>query len=132
MNIKLASTILRVVLGIIFLAHGIDKLRMGLGNVAGWFESIHVPGFAAYLVGPIELLGGLLLIVGLFTRYVSAVLAVVLLGAIFTAKLSVGLLGNGGYELDLALLAIAVFLALANPESWSLDRLFRGKGAPKR
>lgn len=119
------ATILRLVLGVVFLAHGMDKMKMGLGNVAAWFESIHLPGFAAYLVGPIELIGGLLLIVGLFTRYVSAVLAVVMLGAIFTAKLSAGLLN--GYELDLALLSMAIFFVLADTAGWSVDRWLSGR-----
>lgn len=119
------ATILRLVLGVVFLAHGMDKMKMGLGNVAAWFESIHLPGFVAYLVGPIELIGGLLLIVGLFTRYVSAVLAVVMLGAIFTAKLSAGLLN--GYELDLALLSMAIFFVLADTAGWSVDRWLSGR-----
>ncbi|WP_334072410.1 MULTISPECIES: DoxX family protein [Paenibacillus] len=117
-------TIMRVVLGVLFLAHGIDKMKMGLGNVAVWFESIHLPGLVAYLVGPIELIGGVLLIAGLFTRYVSALLAVVMLGAIFTAKLSAGLLN--GYELDLALLSIAIFFVLAETPGWSADRWISG------
>lgn len=130
MKMNVVTTLMRVVLGILFLAHGIAKLQMGLGNVAGWFESIHIPGFLAYIVGFAELIGGALLIVGLFTRYVSVLLIVILLGAIFTAKLPAGLLGNGqsaGYELDLAFIMIALYLAVANQTSWSVDNLLFNK-----
>lgn len=121
------STIMRVVLGILFLAHGISKFQMGLGNVAGWFDSVGVPGSLAYIVGPLELVGGILLIVGLFTRYVSALFVLMLLGAIVTVKLSAGLLGSGGgagYELDLAFMLVALYLSVAKPAPLSVDRMF--------
>lgn len=126
----IVSTIARVVLGILFLAHGIDKLHMGLSNVEAWFDSIGVPGVFAYAVAIIELVGGVMLIMGIFTRYVSAMFVMVLLGAIFTAKLSVGLLGNGqmaGYELDLSFIIISMYLIVAERSPLSLDYLFRRK-----
>jgi len=123
---SIASTIMRVVLGIIFLAHGIDKLQMGLGNVDGYFSSVGVPGFLAYVAAILELVGGVLLIVGLFTRYVSALFAIMLIAAIFMMKLSAGLLGGeggAGYELDLSLIVISIYLVLGEGSSLSLDRL---------
>jgi len=135
MKISVVTTIMRVVLGILFLAHGISKFQMGLDGVAGYFQSIGIPGFMAYLVAPIELVGGILLIVGLLTRYVSIVLIVILLGAIFTAKLSLGLLGNGqmaGYELDLAYIVIALYLAVTDRTRWSLDHLLFGRRSSRR
>lgn len=90
----IVSTIMRVVLGIIFLAHGISKLQMGLSNVEAWFSSMGVLGFLAYVVVVLELVGGIMLIVDLFIRYVSALFVIMLIGAIFTMKLSVGLLGS--------------------------------------
>ncbi|WP_284642981.1 DoxX family protein [Paenibacillus silviterrae] len=126
-KVTVVSTITRVVLGILFLAHGISKLQMGLGNVEAWFSSIGVPGVLAYAVAALELVGGILLIAGLFTRYVSALLALMLIGAIFTAKLSVGLLGNGqaaGYELDIAFILLALYLMTTEPSPLSLDHAF--------
>lgn len=122
----IVSTIMRVVLGILFLAHGISKLQMGLGNVEGWFTSLGIPGFLGYVVAIIELVGGVLLIVGLFTRYVSTILAVILLGAIFTVKIPVGLLGNNemaGYELDLSFIMIAIYLIVSERSPLSLDNV---------
>ncbi|MNN39209.1 putative oxidoreductase CatD [compost metagenome] len=75
----------------------------------------------------IELLGGILLIVGFLTRYVSVVLAIVLAVAIFTVKLPLGLMGSGqgaGYELDLALFMIALYLVVADRTPLSLDQVF--------
>lgn len=123
------SIIMRVVLGIIFVFHGVDKLQMGLSNVEGWFSSLGIPGFLAYIVAYVELIGGIMLIVGLFTRYVSGLLIVILLGAIVTAKLSVGLLGNGqmaGYELDLGFILVLLHLVIAE-SPLSIDRLIMNK-----
>ena len=77
------------------------------------------------MVAAIELVGGLL-IVGLGSKVVSAFLAIVMIGAIFTAKLAGGFLGNGagaGYELDLALLAIAVVIVMNGSNLLSVDQI---------
>ncbi|WP_379153646.1 DoxX family protein [Paenibacillus sp. sgz5001063] len=124
------SIIMRVVLGIIFVFHAVDKFQMGLGNVEAWFSSLGIPGFVAYVVAVIELVGGIMLILGLFTRYVSGVFVIVLVGAIFTAKLSVGLLGNGqmaGYELDLAYILISLYLLVADRTPFSVDHVMISK-----
>ncbi|HIW34865.1 MAG TPA: DoxX family protein [Candidatus Paenibacillus intestinavium] len=121
------STIMRVVLGILFLAHGIAKLQMGLGNVDAWFSSMGISGFLAYLVAALELVGGVLLIVGLFTRYVSALFTVMLIGAIITMKFSMGLLGTdgmAGYELDIAFILVSIYLVVAERTRLSLDHIF--------
>src|SRR5947209_8584278 len=119
------SVIMRVVLGIIFLSHGVAKLQMGLSNVEAWFSSIGVPGFLAYIVAILELVGGIMLIVGLFTRYASALFVVMLIGAIVTAKLPVGLLGNAqmpGYELDLGFILVSLYLVVAEKSTLSVER----------
>lgn len=128
-KVQVVAAIMRVVIGILFVFHGVDKFQMGLGNVEGWFSSIGVPGFLAYVVAIAELVGGILLIIGLFTRHVSGLLIVILVGAIFSAKLSVGVLGNGqmaGYELDLAFILILLHLVVAEP-LFAVDRLIADK-----
>ena len=79
-----------------------------------------------------ELIGDIMLILGIGTRIVSILFAVIMLGAIFTVKLSAGFLGDGqmaGYELELVLLAMAIFLAIANSSSFSLgNKFFRSEG----
>lgn len=59
---EVGTLLLRVVLGIVFFANGFTKFQGGIGNTVGWFESIGIPGFLAYAVGTIELVGGLALI----------------------------------------------------------------------
>ena len=123
---------LRVILGLTFFIHGVSKFQGGIGNTAGFFDSLGIPGFMAYIVAGIELIGGLAVILGLGTRIVSVLFAVIMAGAIFMAKLPAGFLGNGqaaGYELDLALLAMSVYLACANRTVLSLDQvIFNKKG----
>ncbi|WP_419960617.1 DoxX family protein [Psychrobacillus sp. BM2] len=121
---QLATLILRVVFGLIFLIHGITKFQGGISNTVGYFDSLGLPGSLAYAIAIIELVGGLLLIIGLGTRVIGGIFAVIMLGAIFSAKLSLGLLGDGvsaGYELELVFLAIGVYFVLANPINLSLD-----------
>ena len=110
---EIGKVILRVVLGLTFFIHGLDKFQGGIANTAGYFDSLGIPGFLAYVVAAIELIGGIALILGIGTRIISILLALIMLGAIFTAKLSLGFLVNGqmaGYELDLALLAMVGLL----------------------
>lgn len=127
-----AHLFLRVILGLTFFIHGVSKFQGGIGNTAGFFDSLGIPGFMAYIVAGIELIGGLAVILGLGTRIVSILFAVIMAGAIFTAKLPSGFLGNGqaaGYELDLALLAMSVYLACANRTVLSMDNvIFNKKG----
>ncbi len=129
----LSLTLLRVILGIIFFMHGFAKFHDGIANTVGFFESLGIPGFAAYVVALMELLGGIALILGLGTRVVAGVLAVILVVATLKVKLAVGFLGNGqmaGYELDLALFVICVYLALKNRSFLALENvIFRKKNA---
>lgn len=122
----IGTLILRIVLGVTFFVHGLVKFQDGIGGTVGWFSSIGLPGFLAYAVAIIELIGGIMLILGLFSRVVSGLLAVIMAGAILTVKLPAGFLGNdqtAGYELDLALLAMALFIALSGSKTASLDQI---------
>lgn len=132
MNRKdVGAVVLRVVLGLIFLVHGLSKFQGGIANTVGYFDSLSIFGFLAYVVALIELVGGIMLILGIGTRIVSVLFAVIMLGAIFTAKLSAGFLGNdqmAGYELELALLTMAVFLAIASSSAFALgNKIFRSE-----
>jgi putative oxidoreductase len=131
-----ASTlILRVMLGITFFVHGLVKFQGGIENIVGWFDSIGLPGFLAYGVASVEVIGGIALILGLGSRIVSTLLAILLIGATFKVKLAVGFLGNGqmaGYELDLALLAMTVFIAINGSKMFALDQIiFKGTNTEK-
>lgn len=127
---EVGTLILRVVLGLVFLFHGLDKFQSGIGNTVGWFESIGLPGLLAYAVALIEMVGGILLIIGLFSRIVSGLLVVIMAGAVITVNFAEGFLG--GYELDLALMAMAIFIFLNGAKKYSLDRIINnGKAEPE-
>ncbi|MGI8383933.1 DoxX family protein [Robertmurraya sp. P23] len=116
---EIGALLLRVVLGITFFVHGLAKLQGGIENTAGWFSSMGLPGILAYVVTGIELIGGVALIVGLRTKIVSALLALIMVGAIVKVKIGAGFMG--GYELDVVLLTIAVFLSITGSSMYSLD-----------
>jgi putative oxidoreductase len=128
-NAGLAPLAVRVPVGIIFAAHGAQKLfgwfgGYGLAGTGQFMESIGLsPGtLMAALAGGAEFFGGLALLIGLAVRPASVVLAFTMLIAIFSAHLSKGLfLANGGYEYALALLAVTVGLAISGAGRVSVD-----------
>src|SRR5215207_5063220 len=82
--------ILRVVLGIAMLVHGWSKLSGGVDNVAGFFGGmlgIPAPGLMAWVVTIVELVGGILLVVGFLTQFAEILIALDMLGAILFAYL---------------------------------------------
>ena len=97
-----APLILRVALGIIFVWHGYDKVfTAGIPMVAGFLGSVGIPlsGLMAYVLAYGEILGGLLLILGLFTHWAAKFAVIVGIVAFFTVHLKNGFaIGNGGYE----------------------------------
>jgi putative oxidoreductase len=121
---------LRIPVGIIFAAHGAQKLfgwfgGYGLEGTGQWMVSIGLaPGYLmALLAGAAEFFGGLALIAGLLVRPASAALAFAMVIAIFSAHIDKGLfVANNGYEFALALLAVTVALVFAGAGRGSLDR----------
>ncbi|WP_207789286.1 DoxX family protein [Neobacillus terrae] len=123
---EIGALILRLTLGALFFIHGFAKFQGGIENIVGWFSSMGIPGFMAYVIAVIEILGGFALILGLGTRIISSVFVLLMIGAILKVKLAVGLLGNGkmaGYELDLAFIAIALYLGINGSTFYSIDRM---------
>jgi putative oxidoreductase len=128
---QLGSLALRLPLGIIFMAHGAQKLfgwfgGYGLEGTGQWLASIGLaPGYLmALLAGSGEFFGGLAILLGLLTRPAAAVLAFTMAVAILSVHLGNGLfMSNNGSEFALALLAGSVALALLGGGRWSLDRV---------
>lgn len=125
-----ASLALRLSAGVIFVAHGAQKLfgsfgGGGLEGTAQWMASIGLePGYLMALgAGSAEFFGGIALLIGLLTRPAAFVLALTMLVAIVTVHLPNGLfLSNNGYEFGLALLGITVALIVKGGGKLSLDR----------
>jgi len=112
---------LRAAVGVIFIAHGTGKFN---------------PGFVGFLTGPLgfppemqipialaETVSGILLIVGVLTRISASVLSIVMLGAIFYVKQASNLTGDGGFELDLILLAACLTIIVAGPGRVSISHI---------
>ena len=126
---------LRLPLGIIFAAHGAQKLfgwfgGYGLEGTGQWMESIGLePGYLMALgAGSAEFFGGVFLIIGLLTRPTALILAFTMIVAIFAVHIGNGLfMSNNGYEFGLALLAGAVSLMLSGGGRLSADRILATK-----
>ena len=123
-------TLLRIFVGIIFAAHGSQKLfgwfgGGGLAGTAQWMESIGLaPGtLMALLSGGTEFFGGLALIIGLLARPAALGLTFTLLVAIFSVHIHNGLfMANNGYEFALALLGGTLAVLIEGAGKLSLDR----------
>jgi len=128
-NAGLGALALRVPVGIIFAAHGSQKLfgwfgGYGLDGTGQWMASIGLePGhLMALLAGSAEFFGGLALVLGLLVRPAGVVLAFTMLVAIFGVHIGNGLfMSNNGYEFGLALLAAAVALSFSGAGRGSID-----------
>lgn len=121
-----AAFVLRVALGLMFIAHALLKYAVfTLPGTVKFFESLGLPGPLAYATFFAELIGGALILAGLHSRWVAAVLIPVLLGAtwahagngwVFSAA-------NGGWEYPAFLAAAALALSLLGDGRFALSSL---------
>ena len=112
---RAGATLLRVALGIMFIAHSVvlKYFTFTLAGTAQYFVSIGLPGFLAYVVFALEAIGGVLLVLGIRTRWVALGLVPVLLGAMWV-HLGNGWVfnaPNGGWEYPLFLVVISLVVA---------------------
>jgi putative oxidoreductase len=129
-----ALTTLRLVLGIVFFAHGAQKMLgwfggFGFHGTMGFFEHMGMPAPVALLIICTEFFGGLGLIVGLLTRIAALGIGVEMIGAIFMVHLPNGFFMNWmgtqkgeGFEYHLLAIAIAAALLLRGAGAFSVDR----------
>lgn len=122
---EIAFLIARILLGVILIAHGWDKFAItGLEGVTGFFDSLGIPaaGIAAPVAAVVELLGGILIILGVFTRIVAAFVGIDMLFAALFAHVSSGIfVTNNGWELTGAIGAGALLLIAVGAGAWSID-----------
>ncbi|WP_342615546.1 DoxX family protein [Peribacillus frigoritolerans] len=127
--INIGLLIIRLVIGLLFIGHGAQKLfgwfgGHGLKGTGGWFESIGMkPGVTmALFAGLAELIGGLLFALGLLTPLAGIMIAGTMIMAIVKVHAPNGLWSTAnGYEYNLTLLAVAIGIALVGPGQYALD-----------
>ena len=127
---KYAEPILRITLGAILIPHGMQKLfgafgGMGLAGNAALFDRIgYTPGmFWGTLVGCTELIGGVLLVVGLFTRFAAAAVLIFMIVAVKFTSAKGFFWTAGGYEYPLLIGACALFFLIRGGGPCSLDHV---------
>jgi putative oxidoreductase len=124
-----AILILRVSLGLLFLAHGLLKvLIFTLPGTAQFLSSIGLPGFMAYLVVPMEIVGGILLIAGIYTRWVALALFPILLVATFKVHAANGWLFSnegGGWEFPAFFMVATIVQFLLGDGAYTARTLLR-------
>jgi putative oxidoreductase len=128
----------RVIVGTIMAAHGLQKVQAGPANFGAFLGQMGVPlpTLMGYVVTFVEVVGGVLLIVGLLSRLAALLLTIDLVVAILLVKVNVGFLsppqGGAGAELELALIAGFLVILLAGPGRLSVDHALGYEGSARR
>ena len=119
----IANMGMRAAIGVIFIVHGAGKFNEGfVGFLTGGL------GFPAEMQIPIalaEMVPGILLLIGIFTRMSASLLSIVMLGAIFYVKQAGSLTGERGFEFDLILLAACLVVMIAGPGRISIAHVVK-------
>ena len=124
--LPIAETFVRIVVGVMFVMHVSGKLTAGPAAVAGNFakSGLEPAIMWAYVVIFLELVGGICLIIGLFTRFFAAALAIEMLVALLIVHLPKGYAAStGGYEYVLLIGAACFFIAIRGGGPYSVDRM---------
>lgn len=129
----LGLLVLRLGLGLIFFTHGYPKLAHSGSGMQGFFIQHGLPGYFVFVSGVLEVFGGVLLALGLFTRGAALLLAIEMGVAIWKVHSSSGYLAVHNYEFPLTVLAGSFALATVGAGMVSLDYpLFeKGKAASR-
>ena len=118
------ATVLRIALGVVFLAHSayLKIMVFTVPGTVGFFQSLGLPGISAYLVMLAEIVGGLFLVLGFRVRETAAVLAVVALGAAWAHLPAGWLFSNegGGWEYPVFLAVASFAQVLLGAGAWSI------------
>lgn len=133
-QMEFGIALLRIIVGILFVAHGGQKLfTYGIAGTTGAFTQmgIFMPGVMAPLITLLEFFGGIALIVGFLTRLVSVGLALDMLGAIAFVHLKGGFFMPTGYEFALTLFVASLGLAIAGAGTLSVDAYLANRSSLK-
>ncbi len=133
-----ATLLIRLMVGVVFLSEGIQKYLLPSLRGAGRFETIGLPSpeFLGYFVGTFEILCGILILLGLFTRFAAFPLIIIMIVAITTTKFEI-LVEKGFWEMmhaartDWSMLLGSLFLLFRGGGYWSIDRKVFAHGRKK-
>jgi putative oxidoreductase len=112
---------IRIMAGIALIVHGLHKFE-NLQGVQGFFTSVGIPAELALPIALLEVIGGILLIIGLLTRITSILFIIQMIGFILVVKAEGGITGEGGLEVELLLMTISISLLLSGPGRISIER----------
>jgi putative oxidoreductase len=126
----LALLVMRLALGAVMTGHGYLKVFGGLHHHVQFVTSLGLPGWTAYLSAFAEFFGGILVLIGLFTRVAAFAICIDLSVAIAKVHFHNGLMGEHGYEFPLALAALAFGLIFLGAGPIAFDHI-RAPGAAK-
>lgn len=113
---------LRSAIGVIFIVHGIGKFNSGFVN---FLSSLGIPPEMQIPIALAEVVPGILLITGVFSRLSAALLSIIMLGAIFLVKGAQSIAGDGGVEFDLILLASVLVIMITGPGKLSISQIIK-------
>ena len=113
---------LRSSIGVIFILHGMQKFNPGFAN---FLPNMGLPPEMQIPIALAELVPGILLIIGVLSRFSGALLSIIMVGAIFHVKGAQSITGDGGVELDLILLASSLVIMIAGPGRISLAQAIK-------
>jgi putative oxidoreductase len=125
----LALFIMRLVLGIIMVAHGYQKTFEHTHDFVHMIGGMGLPAWLAYLSMVAEFFGGLLILAGLFARLAAFAICIDLGVAIWKVHWHNGLTGNGGFEFPLAVATLSFALIFFGAGPISIDHILRGGGS---
>ena len=129
----IALLVLRVVLGVVMIVHGYGKVFGGISHHVESVSRLGLPGWLAYPSAAAEFLGGILVIVGLFTRVAALAILIDMVVAIWKVHWKNGLTAPHGYEFPLALTAIAFALIFFGAGPIAFDGMWRrGSGRARK
>ena len=120
---NVASLLLRIAAGIIFLAHGYPKLSSQRRMGADFMKSTGMPVWMAAFAGVAEFFGGLALILGIFTPIIALLFVLWMISTTWFAKTKLHKKLQGGYEFDLILMAGSLAIAILGSGIYSIDHL---------
>ena len=103
---------IRSVVGVIFILHGMGKFNPGFVN---FISSLGLPPEMQIPIALAEVVPGILMILGIFTRFSASLLSIVMIGAIFLVKGAQNITGEKAVEFDLILLAVSLLIIVAGP-----------------